>query len=302
MIGRTTPGRARAGPARVRAVLELMRVSNLPTVWTNVLVGAAVAAGDGPIPWSAALGAAVAASLCYVGGMVLNDVVDARVDARERPQRPIPSARVSRDGAAWLGVGLLIGAVPVALAAGPGAGLACVALIGAVVAYDLVHKRWPASVLLMGLCRALVYVLGAAAAAWPLERPVPLLSVSLAVLLTTAAFTLIARAEAGGRRPAPASVALALALPLVPLAVLPVIGGAGPLWPLAAGTLMLAWLFRSASLALRGRVMPAVLGWIAGLALVDTWFLTLLGRPGLAAVSIACFALTVLSHRRITGT
>ena len=34
--------------------------------------------------------------------MVLNDVFDAEVDAREQPDRPIPSGRVSRRAAALL--------------------------------------------------------------------------------------------------------------------------------------------------------------------------------------------------------
>src|SRR5947199_337043 len=55
-------------------LLRLGRVSNLPTVWTNVLAGAVLAGGD----WrSWRLGfVLLAMSLFYVGGMYLNDYFD----------------------------------------------------------------------------------------------------------------------------------------------------------------------------------------------------------------------------------
>lgn len=40
----------------------------------------------------------------YGGGVVLNDVFDAKLDAVERPERPIPSGRVKKSHAAWLGI------------------------------------------------------------------------------------------------------------------------------------------------------------------------------------------------------
>jgi hypothetical protein len=36
--------------------------------------------------------------------------------------------------------------------------------------------------------------------------------------------------------------------------------------------------------------------------LVDAFFLTLLQQPAAALLALACFALTVYSHRRISGT
>ena len=39
----------------------------------------------------------------YAAGMVLNDAFDAELDARERPERPIPSGRISRSRHGVLG-------------------------------------------------------------------------------------------------------------------------------------------------------------------------------------------------------
>ena len=39
----------------------------------------------------------------YAAGIALNDVFDYAIDLEERPGRPLPSGRVSRRFAAWLG-------------------------------------------------------------------------------------------------------------------------------------------------------------------------------------------------------
>ena len=55
-----------------------------------------------------------ASCLLYLSGMVLNDVFDAEVDAREQPERPIPSGRVSLQAATIVGWGMLTAGIVVA--------------------------------------------------------------------------------------------------------------------------------------------------------------------------------------------
>ena len=86
--------------------LRLGRVSNLPTVWTNTLAGIVLAGGD--VLEARSLALFVAMSLFYLGGMYLNDAFDAEIDARERPERPIPSDRVSRGLVFALGFGAVM--------------------------------------------------------------------------------------------------------------------------------------------------------------------------------------------------
>ncbi len=85
--------------ATVKDYAELGRVSNLPTCVTNVLVGCAVGAGAASMPAWTVLAAIGGVGLLYVGGMALNDAVDAKIDRQERPNRPIPSGRISRRAA-----------------------------------------------------------------------------------------------------------------------------------------------------------------------------------------------------------
>src|SRR5690606_18798399 len=162
---RAPMGQARAFPMRPAVALRLGRVSNLPTVWTNVLAGM-VLSGHAVADWRLA-GTLVAVSLAYVGGMYLNDAFDAEVDALERPHRPIPSGEASRNAVFAIGLALLathilllavVGYVPAGGTGSPPV-LAGLALAAAIVIYDRWHKANPLSTVVMGLCRVLVYVI-----------------------------------------------------------------------------------------------------------------------------------------------
>lgn len=150
-----------ATPPRWRTYLLLGRVSNLPTVWSNCLAGAALAAATLDVPRIAGL--AVAMSLIYVAGMFLNDALDARVDAKHRPERPIPRGWITARETTVLGIAMLsAGVAAAAVSAVPGAMrvtlAAAAALAALVLIYDRWHKQNPLSPLVMALCRGMVYV------------------------------------------------------------------------------------------------------------------------------------------------
>ena len=163
------PGRRRAR-SRPRAYLLLARISNLPTVWTNVLA-AVILAGAPP---AAVMPAIVAASLFYTGGMFLNDAFDAGFDARMRADRPIPAGDVSRAEVFAAGAALIAaGEGTLWWALHPGPALAWgVALAAAITFYDVKHKGQSFGPVVMGLCRALVYAVAAAAAVGAVSAPV----------------------------------------------------------------------------------------------------------------------------------
>jgi 4-hydroxybenzoate polyprenyltransferase len=153
----------------LRTLLALGRVSNLPTVWTNVLAGAVLSGGR--LSADVVLLLALAGSLLYVGGMFLNDAFDRAIDARMRPERPIPSGRATAGVVFAIGFGLLAagiaGAALASAQAASGTGpearpvAAAVVLAGLVVLYDAFHKGHPASVLVMAACRVMLFVLAA---------------------------------------------------------------------------------------------------------------------------------------------
>jgi 4-hydroxybenzoate polyprenyltransferase len=136
--------------SRARAYLLLARVSNLPTVWTNVLAAYVVA---GASRESLAV-ASIALSLFYVAGMFLNDAFDAAFDAAVRADRPIPAGDVSRTEVFAVGAALMAA----------GALMWGAALGAAILFYDYQHKGRSFGPVVMGACRALVYATAAAGA------------------------------------------------------------------------------------------------------------------------------------------
>lgn len=148
----------------VKAYLDLCRVSNLPTVWTNVL--AAVVLSGEEISWSLCALLALSLSLFYSGGMCLNDICDVGIDRLKRPFRPIPSGRATLRGA-WRFTVLLFtsGLSLLAAASPPPAIFAGIILILLIIAYDTLHKALYLSIFLMAACRLMVFVVSALAVA-----------------------------------------------------------------------------------------------------------------------------------------
>jgi 4-hydroxybenzoate polyprenyltransferase len=162
--------------ARARTYLALGRVSNLPTVWTNVLAAAALAGAVVSARVTVAL--MIACSFLYVAGMFLNDAFDREIDARERPERPIPSGAIAASEV--FAAGLVLLAIGVALvgaaAALAGRGLldplvSAVSLAALIVLYDVWHKSNPLSPVVMAGCRVLVFVTTAVVVADALTMP-----------------------------------------------------------------------------------------------------------------------------------
>lgn len=146
----------------MKVYLQLCRVSNLPTIWTNVLVGCLLSGGL----FSVSLYVLLAASLScfYLAGMVLNDLCDTDHDRLFRPSRPIPSGRISERAALILTVALFIAGFGALFFAPSMRGAsAAVLLLTVIVLYDQHHKQNPMSVLLMATCRFLVFAVAALA-------------------------------------------------------------------------------------------------------------------------------------------
>jgi 4-hydroxybenzoate polyprenyltransferase len=278
-----------------KTALKLGRVSNLPTVWSNVIAALALAGGA---PTRVVLGAAAAMSFLYVGGMYLNDAFDRDIDARERGSRPIPSGEVSANVVFAFGLVALAAGVLLLAFQSPRAGLAGLVLAGVIVLYDWHHKGNPLSPLLMGLCRALVY----AGAAATLVKPfwVPVLLGASALLLYVTGLTLAAKQE---RLDRVSNIWPVLLLAAPPMLALPAISSS---WLVVlAAAVLLAVCFHAFSLLRRrqaGDVGRAVGLLIAGIALVDALAASTVGATQAMVVCFALFALTLLLQRLIPGT
>ena len=145
----------------IHQILTLARVPNIPTVWSNILVGWALAGGGcmGRLAASLAGG-----TLLYAGGCTLNDACDARWDRAHKPNRLIPAGVLTKRTVWTLGLSQMVFGLACFILAHPVSWLWPVGLALAILAYDLRHKDNPWSVVVMGACRALL-ILSAAAVA-----------------------------------------------------------------------------------------------------------------------------------------
>jgi 4-hydroxybenzoate polyprenyltransferase len=142
---------------RLREALELCRAPNVFTAPADVAMGVAISGA--PLSPRVVL-LLVASALAYAGGMALNDVCDADLDALERPERPIPSARVTRAAALALAAALLLGCLTLAGLSGPRPLGAAAALVLLIVVYDRFAKRTALGPVAMASCRVLDAGLG----------------------------------------------------------------------------------------------------------------------------------------------
>ena len=152
-----------------RVYLALGRVSNLPTVWTNCVAGAALATGA--LTWRV-VPLAAAITVFYTGGMYLNDAFDAAFDRVHRRERPIPRGLADARTVGLLGTAMLMGAVAMVFMLSARAGAFGLALAALIVYYSWRHKRDRLSPLVMALCRGCVYLIAAAVVSGDPGRPV----------------------------------------------------------------------------------------------------------------------------------
>ena len=193
----------------LKPYLQLMRPANLITAIADVLAGAAFGTAFAVLTYSGVAAPQptylplnlwlllLATVGLYGGGVVLNDVFDADLDRVERPERAIPSGRVSLGNASRLGVGLLVLGVMAGFLYGPTSGWLALLVAGLAVFYDRFgkHMTWFGPVN-MGLCRGVNLLLGVSAAG-P-EAVAQYWSIGLVPVIYIAAITMVSRGEVHG--------------------------------------------------------------------------------------------------------
>ena len=216
--------------------VELVRPANVATALGDVLAGFAVAGLGNPraLPWLL-----VSTACLYAGGVVLNDVFDRNVDAVERPERPLPSGRISTGRAAALGAILLAAGVITAALGTDEAGRVAVAIAAAVLLYDGWGKNTPVlGPLNMGACRGLNLGLGMAAVPGTLAVYWPLCLIPTAYI---AGVTVLSRGEVSGGRHSSSTVSLLLVAVSIAAVFFVVISTDRHVWPALAVAALFAW-------------------------------------------------------------
>ena len=195
--------------SNIKAYLQLTRPANIITAIADIWAGFAIAGGSllvfskltavvSPPPmFQDLLWLTLATIGLYGGGVAFNDVFDAKLDERERPERPIPSGRVSKNNAAWMAFMLLLMGVIAAWQVGYLSALIALTVALLAVIYDYWGKhQFILGPINMGLCRAGNLLLGISV--------VPLMVgkyalIGLIPLVFVAAITMISRGEVHGK-------------------------------------------------------------------------------------------------------
>lgn len=267
-----------------RAWLELARISNLPTVWTNVTAGWLLAGGA--LNSTHLFWLLLGGSLLYTGGMILNDAADVRFDREHRKERPIPGGRVSLLSAWSVGLGMLAAGWGFAVGCGGSDWRITTALVGCILFYDFYHKPWSGAVWVMGLCRTLLFLMPGASGLpgkTGLGASAGLLS-AVALGLYVAGLTLVARMEA--RKAAVPAFSLVAARALLMMPVIPammavvssdrwksllILADFSPLVPWVVLLVFAGWVAHALRILRRGgpAIGQAVGLMLAGIPLVD---------------------------------
>ena len=288
-----------------------VRAGNLPTVWTNVLVGALVALPlTESVPPLGALALMLLTGSCaYMGGMALNDVFDLAFDQSIGAPRPLAEGLLKRRTVLLVAMALLAASFVAAL------GAACLAeqpavytaacaaaLVFAIVNYNAMHRRhWALAALLMACCRILLVVLTAIALTGAVTGP--LWIAAGAIGLWTAGITVLARGERGGEAHGRGWLVLFVAAALCTIPLYMVVA-ADAFRMLIAGLLILlvCWIPSIYGCRRQGRHTGAVLWSIAGLCVLDAALLASIGRLEAGCIAVVCGALCMILHRRVLGT
>jgi 4-hydroxybenzoate polyprenyltransferase len=289
----------------LRALLALIRPPNVFTAFADALAGLLVLWALGvPVP-DRSCAILIVSGCLYLSGIVLNDVFDREVDARERPTRPIPSGAVPVGVATALGLALMAAGLLIAGWIGRDALTVATTLAAFILLYDAGLKSTPLGPLVMGSCRGLDMAMAIAtglpvAAAWP-----PIAIAGPVVLgLYVAGLTYIARDEVDGnttRRARTGLVFLAVlaASVVIALAVSARLPASPWAWPWVALVVALGWrnwapLWRRHDGASTGR---AIGGGIVLIPVVDAAVCAVAGVPVWAA-AVALLAVPAVVLRQ----
>lgn len=181
---------------------RLARPANLPTAAADIFAGISLALFSSMIAvvdfFSENTGACISlvfsSMFLYAGGVVFNDVFDARLDAVERPERPIPSGLIPKNHAFLWGLFLFVVGLYLAFSVTVFSGVIASMLFFSIILYDASAKKHSFfGPLVMGICRGLNLLLGMSI----LSR-LDLWWVSIVPLLYIFAITLISRGEVHG--------------------------------------------------------------------------------------------------------
>jgi 4-hydroxybenzoate polyprenyltransferase len=294
-----------------KAWMNMLRISNSPTIISNVMVGVALAIIAHREQWSTHIHSPplqlgkpllviiVVLLLLYYAGMILNDAFDAKRDKKLRPDRPIPQGVITAKQA-WIAgfIMLAIGNL-LAFKIGLGAGFSTLALSFYILLYTVLHHIRIASIPLMAICRGLVYVV--AVSAFSAQNIGTILLIYCGIIaFYTALLTFIGTFENEKKLKYSWVVWLTVLPAILPIILFSTYS------PVAwfAFIAFFIWMFfawRNFQ-APHSKPISGMHKLLSGFALLDCILIASVGEFFIMIISAFCFIFTVAAHRKILGT
>lgn len=200
----------------VKAYITLLRPANVVTALADILAGMAIVG----FVWNDKTPFLLLFSTIglYGGGVVLNDYFDVSIDTKERPERPIPSGKVSKSSA------LVFGSLLLGLGIGSAflyqllSGWIASSIVVLILTYNRFAKHHSFfGPFFMGLCRGGNLILGMSLVS---EIKISEASLSLFPIFYIATITMISRGEVyGGKKTQIAIAGISYLLVFVSLAI-----------------------------------------------------------------------------------
>ncbi|PSL04887.1 UbiA-like protein EboC [Cecembia rubra] len=195
------------GKIYFKAYLQLTRPANIITAISDIWAGFAVSGaaamllipntGNGDSFVFPLIYLSLATIGLYGGGVAFNDVFDAKLDAIERPERPIPSGKVKISHAAWMASSLILLGILAAFQVNIWSGFLALAVGFLAVLYDAWGKHQAIfGPINMGLCRTGNLLLGISVIP---ELILNFWALGLIPLAYVSAITMISRGEVHGK-------------------------------------------------------------------------------------------------------
>ena len=281
---------------KVKPYIQLMRPANIITAIADVLAGYAIALHQFGSFKSNNYTLILATIGLYGGGVVLNDVFDAKLDAVERPERPIPSGMAKLKHARFLGFALLIVGCSFAFQNHFVSGIIAFYIAVLAVSYDKYAKHFSFfGPLTMGMCRGGNLLLGISANP---ERINDWGFLAVISVVYIAAVTMVSRGEVNGGNSKTLYSAGVLYL-FVILGQLYVAYFSSQLF-LISLTLLLIFgflIFKPLILAINypvgANIAKAVKAGVISLILMDACWCMVFGYPVLALVTISLMPISI---------
>lgn len=286
----------------LKTLATLGRVSNLPTVWSNILAATLFAQSTSHTTLTITnlqiLLTVSALSLMYISGMFLNDAFDYNWDIKNNNRRPIVNGKISLKSV-WIIGSLLLaaGVLLIVIQQNMLAAIAAIVLSSAIVLYNALHKKHPMVAFIMGFTRFCVYIISALLLS---SISTELLIIAFALLLYITGITLVARSEQANTL----KYNGALLLLLSPLVFTLSYGFETPLYWIVS-IIYITWVgyqIKTKILTQTPNISAGIGGLLAAIPLIDALALASIGALIPTIICLVIFLLIPYLHKFISGT